>query len=290
MKNRIAVVTGANSGLGLETSLKLAKLEYKVIMACRNIEKAEEAKIKLLQQEPTADLGILPLDLSSLESVRKFVSDYKSLYKNVDLLINNAGVMYTPYIKTEDGFETQIAVNYLGHFLLTALLIDIMPDSSESRVVSLSSLAHKMGKINFYNFNSKINYDPQQAYNQSKLACLLFANELQRRIEQKGKKILSVAAHPGVSETNLMKNTTKLQLFMMQMIGQPTKQAGLPILYAATKDEINGGDYFGPRGLFETKGKVGKAKMSKLSRNSDVASRLWKKSEILVGQKFFLGE
>lgn len=190
-QGKVAIVTGANTGLGYETVSYLAQKHFKVIMACRDLEKAAQAKAKIKMTVPVADLEILQIDLSDLSSVRGFAQIFRQNYNSLDLLINNAGIMWPPYALTVDGFESQMGANYFGHFLLTALLLDLMPNTSESRVVSLSSNAHRLGagKINFDDLQSKQNYSKTGAYAQSKLACLMFGNELQRRLAQAGKKI-----------------------------------------------------------------------------------------------------
>ncbi|MCL4131139.1 UNVERIFIED_CONTAM: hypothetical protein GTU68_051550, partial [Idotea baltica] len=174
-----------------------------VIMACRNLKKAETAKQQILEKAPNAQVETMEIDLSSLKSVRAFAAAFLKKHKTLDLLINNAGVMIPPYSKTEDGFELQMGANYFGHFLLTGLLLEAIENTPNSRIVSLSSIAHKSGKINFDDLQSEENYSKMEAYSQSKLACLMFAFELQKRLDAKGSKTLSVAAHPGVSNTNL---------------------------------------------------------------------------------------
>ena len=294
-KGKIAIVTGANTGLGYETVIGLAKKEMKVIMACRSNEKAQKAKNDILTKLPNADLEIILLDLNSLSSIREFVKSYKKKYSHLDILINNAGIMMPPYEKTQDQFESQIGINYLGHFLLTSLLIDIMPDTSDSRIVSLSSNAHKMGtgKINFNDLNSEKGYSKIKAYAQSKLACLVFGNELDRRLENSGKKILSVIAHPGGSETDLGRNLSKFQIFLIRYTIAPfithcVEQATLPTLMAAIGKNIKGGEYFGPQGFLEMKGKPGRASKSKYSMDKEVAKKLWEISEKLTSSHFNL--
>ena len=259
-QGKIAVVTGANAGLGLETTLYLAKKGIKVVMACRNQQKAELAKANVLEKVPNANLEIMALDLSKLSSVREFAANYRKQYSSIDLLINNAGIMFAPFSKTEDEFESQMAANYFGHFLLTSLLIDLMPDSSESRVVSLSSVAHKQGmrKINFDDINFDRKYSRTGAYCQSKLACLMFALELQRTFSQQGKKILSVVAHPGASDTELTKYIPPflaniLRYTIVPFVTHTPDQAALPTLMATLDENVQGRDYYGPQGLKEIK-------------------------------------
>ncbi len=286
-----AIVTGANTGLGYETALGLAKLGATVIMACRNLEKAEAAKAKILEQAKDADITVMHLDLSSLESVKKFASEYRDRHDSLDLLINNAGIMFPPYTKTEEGFESQIGVNHLGHFLLTELLIDLMPDTPESRVVSLSSNAHKFGRMNFDDLQSEKNYSATAAYGQSKLACLMFADELQRRLDESDKQKISVAAHPGVAQTELARHMPDWLVWIMgftvaPFITHPVDQAALPTLMAAIAPDVKGGEYFGPQGAGEMTGKPGRAEKASHALDQNVAKKLWQVSEELTDCKF----
>ncbi|OKH17331.1 oxidoreductase [[Limnothrix rosea] IAM M-220] len=286
-----AIVTGANTGLGFETALGLAKLGATVILACRNLEKADAAKTKILEQVKDADVTVMHLDLSRLESVKKFASEYRDRHDSLDLLINNAGIMFPPYTKTEEGFESQIGVNHLGHFLLTELLIDLMPDTPESRVVSLSSNAHKFGKINFDDLQSEQKYSATAAYGQSKLACLMFADELQRRLEASGKQKISVAAHPGVAQTELARHMPGWLVWIMGItvapfITHPVDQAALPTLMAAIAPDVKGSEYFGPQGTAEMTGQPGRAEKADHALDQEVAAKLWQVSEKLTGKKF----
>ena len=288
---RVAIVTGANTGLGYETTLGLAQTGATVVMACRSLTKAEAAQQQILQQIPSATLDILPLDLSDLSSVRHFADLFRQKYNRLDLLINNAGIMIPPYGKTMDGFESQLGANHLGHFLLTALLVALMPDAAESRVVSLSSIAHKRGVINFSDLQSEKSYSKTAAYAQSKLACLMFTDELQRRLDKAGKKLLSVCAHPGGSPTELSRNMSKtLSLFVevviVPLFTHPVDQGALPTLMAALDKAVRGGEYFGPQGFMEMRGEPGRATRAKQACDEDVARRLWEVSERLTGCEF----
>ncbi len=285
---KVAIITGANTGIGYETALGLSQTGMKVIMACRNLDKAQQAKKTILAKVPHADLDIIELDLGQLSSIRAFAETYRQRYSHLDLLINNAGIMVPPYTKTEEGFESQMGVNHLGHFLLTALLLDLMPDTSEARVVSLSSNAHKLGKINFDDLQSERNYSPFGAYAQSKLACLMFANELNRQFAAADRKTLSVCAHPGGSDTELSRHMsastiTLLKLSGLTFITHAPADAALPTLYAALAPDVSGGDYFGPQGFLEMSGKPGKVAQSKSAQNRNVAQKLWKTSKVLTG-------
>lgn len=289
-QGRVAIVTGANVGLGYETALGLLKKEVKVILACRNAERAEQAKKNLLEEVPKADVAIILVDLSSLDSVRAFANTFLKQYDRLDLLINNAGVMMPPYTETEDGFELQMGANYLGHFLLTGLLLPTILKTAHSRVVSLASIAHRRGVINFDDLQSKKKYSAISAYAQSKLACLMYGYELQRRLEAQGhKQTISTIAHPGVSVTNLGRHMPKwvhliAPIFSRLFTHEPAKGA-LPTLWAAL-GAADGGDYYGPTGWREMKGPPGKVGSTKLSKDKAVAKRLWEVSEELTGFKY----
>jgi len=290
-KNKIAIVTGANAGLGYETTLGLAKKEMTVVMACRNLEKAKSAKEKILKEVPSATLEIIQIDLSKLKSVRKFSTDFLSKYKRLDLLINNAGVMMPPYEKTEDGFELQLAANHFGHFLLTSLLLPALLNTPNARIVSISSIAHKNATINFKDLQSENEYSKFGAYGQSKLACLLFSKELQRRLENAGHtETLSVAAHPGASNTELARHlptwlAITLKPFLFFVTHSP-KNAARATLMAALDTDIEGGAYIGPQGIGEMKGDPGHAKVAPQANDSKIATRLWRVSEKLTGAQF----
>ncbi len=284
---RVAIVTGANDGLGFQTSLALSKTGMKVVMACRDTDKGHKAKETILSQVPEADLEVMQLDLSKLKAVRKFADDYQKQHERLDLLINNAGIMIPPFELTEDGFESQLGVNYLSHFLLTQRLLPLLEKTEGSRVVSLSSNAHKNGKIHFEDLQFKKKYSAIAAYSQSKLACLMFAFELQRRLDSSGSKVISVAAHPGMSDTNLFKHVprwvnTIFGGLIRGMMSQSAEDGAQPTLYAALGNNIQGGDYTGPDGWQQWKGKPIKVKGTKLAQDKDVAKKLWQESEKLT--------
>lgn len=284
---RTIIVTGANTGLGFETTVALAKKGAKVIMACRNLTKANAAKAQINKEVPTADLEVMEINLSSLQSVQHFAKEYLSKFDRLDVLINNAGVMTPPYSKTEDGFELQIGANYLGHFLLTGLLLDTISKTPNSRIVTLSSLTHNNGSINFDDLQSEKKYSASGAYAQSKLACLMFTYELQRRLEKAGHhQTMSVGAHPGIATTELSRHMPKLLYTILRytivpLITHSPEEGAKPTIMAAIGD-AKGSDYFGPTGFNEFKGKPGKAKSTALSKDEKIAERLWKVSEELV--------
>lgn len=288
---RTIVVTGANTGLGYETARMLAAKGANVIMACRNLNKANAAKQKIESQVTNAKIDVMQIDLSSLNSVRDFASTYQSKYDRLDILINNAGVMTPPYTLTEDGFELQLGANYLGHFLLTGQLLDTILQTPDSRIVTLSSLVHKNGVINFDDLQSKKKYSPQGAYAQSKLACLMFTFELQRRLENAGHKgTISTASHPGIADTELSRNMPKLIYYFAKYTIAPflthaPSEGAKPTVLAAI-GEAKGGDYFGPTGYREFKGAPGKATFTDLSKDEAIAKQLWEVSEKLVSFKY----
>ncbi|OIQ37579.1 MAG: short-chain dehydrogenase [Crocinitomix sp. MedPE-SWsnd] len=289
-KGKLALITGANTGLGLETTKWFVQKDIKVVMACRNLEKAEEAKKNVLSEFPNADIDLMKLDLSSLESVKNFASEFNKKYDKLDLLINNAGVMIPPYSKTKEGFELQFGVNHLGHFLLTDLLLPTIKSTEDSRVVALSSLAHRSGRINLDDINWEKKYSKMKAYGQSKLANLMFALDLDLKLKQNGIKTLSVAAHPGGSNTDLVRHIPKLLYYVLlplfSFMSHSPKNAALPTVMAALDPSVEGGDYFGPQSRTEVKGKPGKAKIEPHALDLEMRKKLWEISEKMVGQEF----
>ncbi|MBC7654189.1 MAG: SDR family NAD(P)-dependent oxidoreductase [Oligoflexus sp.] len=286
-EGKIAIVTGANSGLGFETTKGLAKKGFLVIMACRDLKKAHKALTKIKKELSDADLKIIQIDTSSLKSVKAFADEFLQHYQKCDLLINNAGIMVPPFSLTQDGFEDQLGTNYLGHFLLTGLLLPALENTENSRIVTLSSIAHKKGKINFEDLQfKKRTYKKWDAYGQSKLACLIFAYELDRRLKAKGSKTISVASHPGVSLTNLWNHMPYgfkiISPIFDLFLSQSAEDGAKPTLLAALNNGVNGGDYFGPTGFNEMKGKPGKVHSTPLSKNMGIAKKLWSVSEELT--------
>ena len=282
---RVALVTGANSGIGFETARVLADKGATVIMACRNLDKANPKADEIRATHPGAKVEVMQLDLSNLDSVRQFSEAFRAKYSRLDLLINNAGIMVPPYGKTAQGFETQFGVNHLGHFALTGSLLDLIVSTPGSRVVTVSSVAHLMGKIDFSDLNWENGYKAQAAYGQSKLANLLFTYELQRRLEAAGKDTLAVAAHPGWTETNLQEHARGVK-FMNRFFAQEPLMGALPTLYAATQPEVNGAEYYGPSGFLEMNGSPKRVKSNRRSHDENVAERLWNISEDLTGVRF----
>jgi NAD(P)-dependent dehydrogenase (short-subunit alcohol dehydrogenase family) len=291
---RTAVVTGANSGLGLVTARELARKGAHVVMACRNLSKGEAARREIEAAAPGAQLELEELDLSSLDSVRAFAERFRGGHSGLDLLINNAGVMAPPRRRTADGFELQFGTNHLGHFALTGLLIGLMEGREDARVVTLSSTAHRTGRIAFDNLGGERRYFRWRAYGQSKLANLLFALELERRLSAAGSTVKSLAAHPGYAATNLQSAGPPLvdRLFMRvsnRVIAQSDEMGALPTLYAATEPGLPGGTYVGPGGFAEQRGHPEPVAPSKAARDEQVARRLWEVSEEMTGVRFELG-
>lgn len=287
LSGKLALITGANSGLGYETTLALAAKNAEVIMACRNLQKGQAALEQIKAEAPNAKLVLMQLDLGSLASVRKFAEEVHAKYDHLDLLINNAGIMAPPYGKTADGFETQIGVNHLGHFALTALLLDLLFAAENSRIVNVSSQAHTMGKINFDDLQSEKRYVKWAAYGQSKIANLYFTYELQRKLTAAGKSTISVAAHPGYAATNLQ-STSSFFTWANNFFAQSAEMGALPSLYAATNPDVKGADYIGPHAMGGWRGYPVIVQSNNLSHDEGIAARLWQVSEELTGIKFTL--
>jgi NAD(P)-dependent dehydrogenase (short-subunit alcohol dehydrogenase family) len=294
---RTAIVTGANSGLGLSTARELARCGANVVLACRNVEKGERARSEIadaVSADAAMRIAVEKLDLASLASVREFASQFSAAHDGLDLLVNNAGVMAPPRRETADGYELQFGTNVLGHFALTAQLIGLMHDREDARVVTVSSNAHKMGRINFDDLQSARRYMRWTAYAQSKLGDLSFALELDRRLRASGSGVKSLAAHPGYAATNLQTAAPPLfdRLVMIvtnAVVAQSADMGALPILFAATEPGLEGGIYIGPDGIGEFRGHPKIVGASRAARDEDVAERLWSACEELTGVKFELG-
>ncbi|MEA2419434.1 MAG: hypothetical protein QOE60_1640 [Thermoleophilaceae bacterium] len=285
------MVTGANSGLGLSTARELARAGARVVMACRNLEKGEAARREIEAAVPAAVLELEQLDLGSLDSVRAFAQRFRDGHDGLDLLINNAGVMAPPRGETADGFELQFGTNHLGHFALTGLLIGSMEGRGDARVVTLSSTAHRTGRIAFDNLGGERHYFRWRAYGQSKLANLLFALELERRLRAAGSSVKSMAAHPGYAATNLQFAAPPLLDRLVMRVGnlviaQSEDMGALPTLYAATHPGLPGGTYVGPDGIGEQRGHPKPVSPNRAARDEAVARRLWEVSEEMTGVRF----
>ncbi len=287
---RVAIVTGANTGLGYETALALAAKGATVILACRNRDKGEDAKGRIAAQHPGTSLEVRDLDTSRLASVRQFAEQFQRDHQRLDLLINNAGIMITPHFTTEDGFEGQLGVNYLGHFLLTGLLLPTITGTPGARIVTLYSVAARWSGMHFEDLHFEKGYDAQKAYSQSKMACLMFALELNKRLRKAGHDTLSLAAHPGYSKSDLSRHLSLPIRAMLTLIGflfmQSTAAGAQPTLYAALGKDLVGGEATGPSGRKETKGPPAIADIPEQAQDAALREKLWSISEELCQFKY----
>ncbi|MBW4661793.1 MAG: SDR family oxidoreductase [Drouetiella hepatica Uher 2000/2452] len=291
-KSRSAVVTGTG-GLGFEDALALARAGGDVIIAGRNSRKGAAAVAKIRNEVPSATVRFEQVDLASLQSVTDFARRLRSQRDSLDLLINNAGLMAPPKrLETTDGFEMQFGVNYLGHFALTAELMPLLCKGKNARIVTLSSIAARNGTLNFDDLQANHSYEPMAVYSQSKLACLMFAFELQRRSEAGQWGIASLAAHPGIARTDLLYNSPGgwsariIARSLLWFLFQPVPQGALPTLFAATSPDAKAGAYYGPHKLSETRGFPALSKVPPQATDTDVAARLWDISENLTKINF----
>ena len=292
------VVTGANSGLGFEATRAFARKGATVIMACRSTERGREAAADITGSvgDTGATLNVRECDLASLDSIETFTAGVERDYDGLDVLCNNAGVMAIPRRETEDGFETQLGVNHLGHFALTGQLLEpLVVGDATSRIVTHSSGAHEMGELEFEDLNRENSYGKWEAYGQSKLANLLFAYELQRRLEAAGADAISVACHPGYAATNLQyrgprEAGSRLRLGLMKavnaVLAQPAEKGCLPLLYAATAPDVAGGEFYGPGGFLNMRGSPERQRSSDASYDEADAAELWRRSEELTDTTF----
>lgn len=289
----LALITGSTEGVGYEDALALLLAGWSVIIMGRNSQKGAEAIAKIKQVNPTAKVSFEKIDLANLSSIKDFASKMVSKGQAINLLINNAGVMTPPKrLETANGFELQFGTNHLGHFALTAQLLPLLRKAKDARVVTVSSIANRSGKINFADLQSKLSYTPGVAYAQSKLANLMFAFELQRQSDINGWGIQSLAAHPGVSRTNLLITGAGRWSFSGMMrtflpfLFQSPAQGALPTLFAATSPDATGGSYYGPNKLSETRGYPSLSKIPAQAEDENVAAKLWEVSQQLADVKF----
>ena len=285
---RRAIVTGANVGLGFETARELARAGAQVVLACRSMERGDAAVNRIRAEQPEAQLSVELLDLSSLASVRAFAEKTLAGGQPIDILVNNAGIMSLPHRQTgPDGFELQLATNYLGHYALTGLLLPALLASGIPRIVSLSSGAHKRGRLHFDDLQMQRNYGPFKSYAQTKLAMLVYALELQRQADAHGARLLSVGAHPGLSTTSIARElggAAKLVTSLaFHFLGHSQAHGALPQLYAATAENVTPGGYYGPDGFLEFKGDPAPASVSSQASDPGAGARLWTVSEQLTG-------
>ncbi len=293
LTGKTVIITGANSGIGYYAALELAKAGAEVTLACRSAAKGEAAVAKVNAAAPGRAV-FLPLDLADLASVRAFAGAFKEKHGTLDLLINNAGVMALKHRQvTAQGFEQQFGVNFLGHFLLTSLLLTTLMNAPAPRVVQISSIAHKQGKIAFADLQYERGYKPWPVYQQSKLAMLIFAEELQRRSDSGGWGLLSVAAHPGIAATELVANGPGMNSLMAigmniakAFVLQPGDAGAWPSIMAAVDETAKPGAYYGPQGMGEFRGPPGLAKIKPTALDTATGAKLWDVAETLTGADF----
>ncbi len=289
-QGRVVIVTGGNSGIGYEAALALAGKNAQVVLTTRSLDKGEAAASGIREKYPQAEVVVMELDLADLKSVRNFAQAFLAKYKRLDILINNAGVMALPQRKTVDEFEIHFGTNHLGHFALTGSLLPILRATPHARIVTVSSGAHVRGDIHFDDLQWEKKYDRWGAYAQSKLANLLFAYELQRRLSATGSSLISVGCHPGYAATKLQAagpqmEGSAIKLWMMKIsntiLAQGQDMGALPTLYAAAAADVNGCDYIGPQGGM--RGYPAKVMSNDKSYDEALAKRLWQVSEELTG-------
>ena len=288
---KVFVITGANSGIGFAAAQALAYKNAKVVMACRNLDKAEQARQDILRNVPNADIDIVKLDLADLNSVKACAQAINDQYQQLDCLINNAGLGWIERTETADGFEMQIGANHLGHFALTSQLLSLLRNTPDSRVVSIASLAHYWGRIHFDDLQLSQRYSRAKGYGQSKLANLMFGLELQRFFDKHQLDIKSVIVHPGMSGTNIANAAlekgnhqllARITNAVTPFVSQSPQLGCLPTLLAATGSNVAGGDYYGPKHAFEIFGVPTKARIAPHARKASTAARLWHVSEELT--------
>ena len=292
LSDKIIIITGGNSGLGFESSSFFASKGASVIIAARSLERGMQSKSDIISVYPDAQIDVLPLDLESLASIKKFSDLVKSKYDHIDILMNNAGIMLVPFGLTEDGFEKQFGVNHLGHFALTAQLFDLIKKGTNPRIINISSQAHRIGVMDFHNLMyEQGNYSLARAYGKSKLANLLFTLELDKRIKAAGLDIKVLTAHPGSSKTNLSRHVEKRKSFVLfnwlfKLTSQNAFNGALPGIRASVDESVKSGEYYGPSGLLQLKGKPILVQPNSNAKNEIDSSKLWDKSEELTNLKF----
>jgi NAD(P)-dependent dehydrogenase (short-subunit alcohol dehydrogenase family) len=292
LTGKVIIVTGGNSGLGYEAVKMFSRKNAEVILASRNLERGEKAKETIKAEFPHVNIKVMKLDLADLGSVHDFANNFKKDHEKLDILLNNAGIMWCPYNKTKDGFESQMGTNHFGHFALTGLLLDLLKKTKGARVVNVSSLGHRNGEMNFDNLLFENgDYKPNQAYYNSKLANLLFTYELQRKFEKHNLDIISVAAHPGGSNTNLPRYADKKIWFrilkpLLLPLMQSAEMGTLPEVRASVDSIVKGSEYYGPGGRREFKGYPVRVESNGASHNKEDAEKLWEVSERLTNIKY----
>ncbi|MEM6502163.1 MAG: oxidoreductase [Cyanobacteria bacterium P01_C01_bin.89] len=283
---RRVIVTGSTSGIGKEAARVLAGKNASVIIAARNVQKGEKVADEIRQEFPNADVTVRELDLSELESIAAFSQSILAEFDQLDVLINNAGIMACPYSKTADGFEIQMGTNHFSHFALTGQLLPLLQSTDNSRVVNVSSMAHAMGNIDFSDLSwESRKYNTWRAYGDSKLANLYFTYELARKLEDRDNSLMVTAAHPGWTATELQRHSGSSD-FLNRFFAQGVEIGALPTLRAGFDGDAQSGDYFGPSGFMEMRGTPVKVTSNERSQDTEAAEELWKRSEELTGVSY----
>ncbi|ACL61518.1 oxidoreductase [Methylobacterium nodulans] len=288
---RLAIVTGATSGIGYEAARALARAGARVVLAVRDEAKARRAAASIRQAHAAADLEIRPLDTARLTSVRAFGQLWQEEGRAIDILLLNAGIASVPRREeTEDGFERQLATNYLGHFALAGLLLPSLQAAPAARIVAVASLSHRQARLHFEDLQLRGSYGAQEAYRQSKLAMLMFGLALDRRLRAAGSPARAIPVHPGIARTDIFRRGDRagaIELFagraIFALIGQSAAQGALPLLFGATAPEAEGGAYYGPDGIWEARGFPAPARIAPQALDPAAADRLWRVSEELTG-------
>ena len=283
---KVAIITGSNTGIGYHMAYELASKGANVVMACRNLEKASDSRNKILKDFPKANIKLYQLDLADLDNIKYFANKFINENDKLDILINNAGVMIPPYSKTKNNFELQFGTNHLGHFALTGLLLPLLEKNDNGRIITVSSIAHNPGIIDFNDLNSeRKKYSKWGSYSQSKISNLCFAIELDRRLKAGGFSTISLASHPGYSNTELQRYSILWRILNV-FFAMSAKRGAEATLFAATNQIATEYIYWGPTGIIEMRGRTGKAKINKKAQDKDTAKRLWSISEEMTGVKF----
>ncbi len=283
---KVVIITGSNTGIGYHMAYMLASKGAYVVMACRNLEKASDSRKKILKDFPKANIKLYQLDLADLDNIRYFAKKFINENDRLDVLINNAGVMIPPYSKTKNNFELQFGTNHLGHFALTGLLLPLLEKNDNGRIITVSSIAHNPGIIDFNDLNSeKKKYSKWGSYSQSKISNLCFAIELDRRLKAGGFSTISLASHPGYSNTELQRYSILWRILNV-FFAISAKKGSEATLFAATNQKATEYIYWGPTGIIEMRGRTGKAKINKKAQDKETAKRLWSISEEMTGIKF----
>ncbi len=289
LTGKTIIVTGANTGLGFESAKSFARNGANVVMACRSLEKGEIARKQIVRIFPSSIIQVMQLDLADLKSIRDFAATFRQSHAHLDVLLNNAAVMMVPYSLTKDGFESQMGINHLGHFALTGVLLDVLKKSPGSRVVNVSSLSYRQGKIDFNNllFENGKDFSPVKAYGRSKLSNLLFTFELQHYFESKGIDCMAIAAHPGIASTKNPGKAEKNMLMKIYKISfsfiiQPPNMGAMPEIRASVDPDIKPGDFYGPGGMLELSGHPVRVQSKLSATDAEIAHKLWEVSEKLT--------